>query len=87
MICRMDDPFEELAEVNEQALLADGFEAAYVGYTVGALRPSVAVYDYQACIEVLAGDGMTDEEAEEYMAFNTLGAYVGENGPLFVRFV
>jgi hypothetical protein len=28
---------------------------------------------------------MTLEEAEEYLSFNTLGAYVGENGPLFVR--
>jgi hypothetical protein len=31
-------------------------------------------------------DGMTAEEADEFLSFNTLGAYVGENGPLFVRF-
>jgi hypothetical protein len=29
---------------------------------------------------------MAHEEAEEYLSFNTLGAYVGENGPLYVRF-
>lgn len=87
MICIADDPFKELSEVNEQALLADGFETAYVGYTLGDRGPSVAVYDYQACEEVLVGDGMTEEEGKEYLAFNTLGADVGENGPLFVRFV
>lgn len=29
---------------------------------------------------------MTPEEADEYLSFNTLGAYVGGNGPLYVRF-
>lgn len=27
---------------------------------------------------------MTPEESEEYMSFNVLGAYVGENGPVFI---
>jgi hypothetical protein len=27
---------------------------------------------------------MSDEGAREYLCFNTLSAYVGENGPLFV---
>lgn len=31
-------------------------------------------------------DGMTAEEADEFLSFNTLGAYVGENGPVYVRF-
>jgi hypothetical protein len=29
-------------------------------------------------------DGMTPEDAEEYLAFNTLGAYVGPATPLHV---
>jgi hypothetical protein len=28
---------------------------------------------------------MTAEEADEFLSFNTLGAYVGENGPIYVR--
>lgn len=45
----------------------------------------VAVYDYDKCVEVLvARDGMTHEEADEFLSFNTLGAYVGENGPLYI---
>ncbi len=78
---------DDLAEANPDALLADGLEAALVGYTVNHHHPQVAVYDIEKCIEVLVErDGMTPEEADEYLSFNTLGAYVGKNGPLYVRF-
>jgi len=80
-------PLEDLAELNPDALLADGLEKALVGYTVNHHHPHVAVYDLDKCVDVLVErDGMTVEEAEEFLSFNTLGAYVGENGPLFVRF-
>jgi hypothetical protein len=29
-------------------------------------------------------DGMDDEEAEEFFAFNIIGAFVGEKTPLFI---
>ena len=78
---------ELLAELNPDALLADGLEAALVGYTVNHHHPTVAVYDIEKCIDALVErDGMTPEEADEFLSFNTLGAYVGENGPLYVRF-
>jgi hypothetical protein len=78
---------EALAELNPDALTADGLEAALVGYTVNHHHPTVAVYDIEKCIDVLVErDGMTPEEADEFLSFNTLGAYVGENGPLYVRF-
>jgi len=28
---------------------------------------------------------MTPEEADEFLSFNTICAYVGENGPLYIR--
>jgi hypothetical protein len=78
---------EDLAEQNPDALLADGLEAALVGYTVNHHHPVVAVYDIDKCIDVLVErDGMTPDDADEFLSFNTLGAYVGENGPLYVRF-
>jgi hypothetical protein len=77
---------EMLAELNPDALLADGLEAALVGYTVNHHIPHVAVYDIAKCIEALvARDGMTHEEADEFLSFNTLGAFVGENGPIYIR--
>lgn len=76
---------ETLAELNPEALLADGLEAAIIGYTVNHHHAHVAVYDYDKCIGVLVDrDGMTHEEADEFLQFNTLGAYVGENGPLYI---
>lgn len=86
MIChRIDDVFDDLSEVNPEALLADGLEDAYLGYVINTHHKSVAVYDAVKCVEILIRDGMTEEEAEEYLEFNTFCAYVGKNGPLFVK--
>lgn len=80
-----DEIREQLAEINPEALLADGLEDALIGYTVNHHHAHVAVYDYGKCIEVLVSrDGMTHEEADEFLSFNTLGAFVGENGPIYV---
>ena len=73
---------ELVAEVNEDMLFADGFDDALVGYIERAGMPSIACYDKDKCIEILAND-MTHEEAVEYFYFNTAGAYVGENTPCF----
>ena len=74
---------ELIAEVNEEALLADGFEDALIGYVERAGMPSIACYDKYKCIDILAND-MLYEEALEYFYFNVLGAYVGENTPCFL---
>lgn len=86
MIChRIDNVFDELADINPEALLADGLEDAYLGYVINTHHKSVAVYDSTKCLEILMEDGMTEDEAEEYLEFNVFCAYVGENGPLFIR--
>jgi hypothetical protein len=81
----LNNPSDALADINPDALLADGLEDAFVGYTVNFHHAHVAVYDYGKCVQILVNrDGMTEEEAEECLEFNTLSAYVGENGPLYV---
>jgi hypothetical protein len=81
----VDEVRDALSGVNPDALLADGLEEAIIGYTANHHHPHVAVYDYGKCVDVLVKrDGMTQEEADEFLHFNTLGAYVGEAGPLFV---
>jgi hypothetical protein len=80
-----DDIVETLSDLNPEALLADGFEQALVGYTANYHHPHVAVYSAKKCIAILVRrDGMAEDEAEEFFSLNTLGAYVGESGPLFV---
>ena len=74
---------EEFSYINEQALFADGFDEALIGIDQ---VDYVAVYDVEKCIDVLMQDtGMTLEESKEYFEYNTLGAYVGEYTPRFVR--
>ena len=74
---------ELIAEINEEMLFADGFDDALVGYIERAGIPSIACYDKEKCIEILAKD-MSEEDALDYFYYNTVGAYVGENTPCFI---
>ena len=71
------------AEINEDMLFADNFEGALVGYIERAGLPTVACYDKDKCIEILAED-MSYDDANEYFYFNVVGSYVGENTPCFL---
>ncbi len=74
---------DRLTDANPEALLADGFEDAMIGY-VEIFNTSIALYDKRKCIEILiVRDKMSYEEASEFFEFNTQGAYVGENTPGF----
>ena len=76
---------DEIADGGYEIILADGFEDALLGTVIGACRQPVACYDHRKCVEILVTrDGMTEEDAEEYMEFNVIGAYVGEATPLFL---
>jgi hypothetical protein len=80
-----------LALVHEMAfdraheiLLADGFEAALIGVVERCGMYPTALYDKDKCIGILvARDGMTQDEAEEFFEFNVLGAWVGAGTPCF----
>lgn len=77
---------EDAGYEDEGILLADGYEDAFIGVAISAGRKPVAVYDIDRCVSVLMErDGMSYEEAEEFFSFNTLGAYVGEQTPLYIN--
>lgn len=69
----------------DERLTADGFELAFLG--VGRqFNQELSVYDYDKCIYILCDrDGMTMEEAVEYMEFNVVNAWVGKGTPVFVE--
>ncbi len=80
----MNDIKEIIAEANEDALFADGFDDAIIGYD----SDLAVVYDYNKCLNILQDrDGMTENEADEYMEFNVIGAYVGIYTPVFVNLI
>ena len=75
----------ESTSEDEEILLADGFEKAFVGIARQFGKP-FAVYDRFKCIHILTDrDGMLLDEAEEYFQYNVEGAYVGENTPAFIE--
>lgn len=66
-------------------MFADGFDDAIIGLGQQFSRKPIVVYDRPKCIEILMKrDGMSHEEAEEFFEFNTQGAWVGEQTPMFV---
>jgi hypothetical protein len=78
-----DEIIEELAELDEAILTADGFDAALLGY-VQVFSRIVALYDREKCIAILMErDEMSLEDAEEYFDFNVVGGYHGEKTPAF----
>lgn len=80
-----DDLREWIRSNNEDALLADGFEEAIVGIAERCGQPTLVVYDAWKCVEILISrDGMDPDEAMEFFQFNTLGAWMGENTPLYL---
>jgi len=85
----MDDRelIERLAELNPDALYADGLQAALIGYVERFGQPAVALYDREKCIEVLQEGGMSREQAEEYFEVNVIGAAVGPGTPAFATLV
>lgn len=67
-------------------LLMDGFDEAFMGYTTRINEPDVAIYDYDTMVAVcMKRDGMTYDDAVEYIEFNCQGAWVGERTPHILR--
>ena len=66
----------------------DGFDSAIIGTSniwVGNERVDVLVYDCEKMVEqLIIRDGMSAEEAVEYIDFNIAGAYIGKDTPVLV---
>ncbi len=76
---------EDLKEINPDALLADGFESAFIGYCERCGCPTLAAYDKDKCIDILrTRDNMEYNEAQEYLEFNVISAWMGPNTPCFI---
>jgi hypothetical protein len=75
---------ELLSEENPDALFADGLDEALVGVARRCGQPTLAVYDYEKCVECFVGQGMSHEDAIEWMEFNVVGAWLGEGTPIWL---
>jgi len=76
---------EELAtSFGDDLLFADHFDGSIIGVSIGCDSGRV-IYDTEKMAKTLVvSDGMTYEEAWEFLEFNTFNAYVGENTPIYL---
>ena len=63
----------------------DGFDNAIVGVGERNNTDSMIVYDYNKMVKILVTrDDMSYEEAEEYIDYNIVGAWIGDTTPIIV---
>jgi hypothetical protein len=65
-----------------ELLQADGFDDAVIG--IEPLSGKV-IYDIDKMITVLISEGLSNEEAIEYLDYNVLNAYVGDQTPIYIQ--
>lgn len=91
---------EEIAEINDEALLLDGFDDAIIGV---AERPNIGpivAYDEDKIIEILFNqmeldniENMSEDDIEnekyimaiEYYDYNIRNAWLGEYTPIYIK--
>lgn len=65
-----------------ELLQADGFDDAIIG--VEPLSGKI-IYDIDKMVTVLIGEGLSGEESIEYLDYNVLNTYVGEQTPIYIQ--
>lgn len=60
------------------------FDAAIVGVVVGNGQEPAVLYDEQKVLAAMVADGMSEEDAQEWFEFNTIGSWVGDATPRFL---
>ena len=70
--------------MSNETMFADGFDDAIIGLdTTGEVFR--VIYDRDKMAQRLEEDGMSSEEAWEYLEYNVFGAYVGEGTPIYAH--
>lgn len=78
---KLEDIIEMYSE--DELLKADGFDDAVIGVESNTLR---LVYDVDKMVDILIKrDGMTGEDAMDYLNFNVISAYVGVQTPIYIQ--
>ena len=75
---------EDIGE--EDIYIANGLSDAFIGIA-NVKNNRVAVYSTGLIALQLMEDGMSYDEAEEYIQFNIIGLDVGDKTPIYVDFI
>jgi hypothetical protein len=77
---------DEINEINPDAIIVDGFNEAIIGLAERINLGPIVAYDVDKMLKIMVErDGMTYEEAMEYFDYNILGAWLGENTPVYIQ--
>lgn len=71
--------------MNDEILIIDGFDEAIVGVCLtwhGDMLVERAVYNGNTLKNLMVKEGMTEEEAQEYIDINIVGSYMGDSSPV-----
>lgn len=88
-VSKIDEFLEAMGDINPESLFPTDMKEAIVGYVERAGMSPQVLLDRKKCIDLLVKrDKMTHEDAEEFFEFNTIGAFVGNEGtPCFVTYI
>jgi hypothetical protein len=73
--------------LNDDLLKITGMDSAVIGICMtwhGNMLVERIIYDGKQVTAILQGQGMSEEEAQEYIDFNIIGAYAGESTPIIM---
>jgi hypothetical protein len=77
---------EQLKEINPELLVAEGFDDCIIGVTEDNMH---VVYDatkmMQSVFKDSEAEGMTQDDAWDYLGFNVFCAYVGDTTPIYIN--
>ena len=83
------EPEPEEPQSNEDAAevmsLGDRFDGALLGFGWYFHAGPVLAYDLDKVLNIFMEDGMNEDEAQEWVDVNVMGAWVGDGTPIFVR--
>ena len=86
---RKQDDEAKRNELTEQfgsdLMFSVNFDNTIIGVSMGISCGTKVVYDAEEMARTLVvSEGITEQEAWEYLEFNTFNAYAGDNTPIFV---
>lgn len=71
-------------EVEVELFDCPDFDEAIIGVGQQACLPPVVVYSIPAMRDCLISDGLSEEDADDWLSHNTLAAFIGQGTPLCI---
>ena len=77
---------DEIYEANPDAILLEPpeMDVAILGVVEQCGKEPVALYSYDRLVKYFVDGGMDQEDAEEWVSVNILGAYMGPGTPMYL---